>query len=114
LPLAALSPHHREQVIELLCSAFGTGRTTPFLDPELLDWKYDNPRPDWQGSRSYAWIAGEEIAAHACLCPVTYRLPGGRQITGSQFIDWAAGRRVAGAGGLLAMRHISIIPLIHI
>jgi hypothetical protein len=112
LPLAVLSPHHRERVIELLCGALGAGRTAPFLNSELLDWKYDEPRPNWQGSRSYAWMAGEEIAAHVCLCPVTYRLPGGRQITGSHFIDWAAGRRVAGAGGLLVRKLASLFDVL--
>jgi hypothetical protein len=99
-------------VIELICGAFSIDRTAPFLDPGLLDWKYYNPRPDWPGSRSYAWMAGEEIAAHACLCPVTYPLPGGGQITGSQFIDWAAGRRVAGAGGLLVRKLASLLDVL--
>jgi hypothetical protein len=57
-------------------------------------------------------MAGEEIAAHVCLCPVTYRLPGGRQITGSHFIDWAAGRRVAGAGGLLVRKLASLFDVL--
>jgi hypothetical protein len=112
LPLAALSPHDREQVVELLCGAFGINRTAPFLDPELLYWKYYEPRPDWPGSRSYAWMAGEEIAAHACLCPVTYRLPGGQQITASHFIDWGAGHRVIGAGGLLVRKLATLFDVL--
>ncbi len=98
--------------MELLRGAFGAGKTAPFLDPALLAWKYDEPRPDWPGSRSYAWMAGEEIAAHACICPATYRLPNGREITGSQFIDWAAGRRVVGAGGLLVRKLASMFDVL--
>jgi hypothetical protein len=111
LPLKALSPFQREPLIEFLRNAFGVERTAPFLDPELLHWKYDKPRPDWQGPRSYGWIAGEEIAAHACLCPVTYRLPGG-EISGSHFIDWAAGRRIVGAGGLLLRKLASMFDVL--
>jgi hypothetical protein len=87
-------------------------RTAPFLQPELLNWKYDQPRPDWRGSRSYGWMAGEEIAAHACICPVTYRLPVGQEITGSHFIDWAAGRRVVGAGGLVLRKLASMFDVL--
>jgi hypothetical protein len=112
LPLAALSPRDRERLIELLCGAFGIDRTAPFLKPELLRWKYDEPRPDWPGARSYAWMTGEEIAAHACLCPVTYRLPRGQEITTSHFIDWAAGRRVVGAGGLLVRKLTSLFDVL--
>jgi hypothetical protein len=112
LPLVALSPRDRERVVELLRSAFGIGQTAPFLTPALLDWKYHQPRPDWPGSRSYAWMAGEEIAAHACICPITYRLPEGREITGSHFIDWAAGRRAVGAGGLLVRKLASMFDVL--
>jgi hypothetical protein len=112
LPLAALSPRDRARVIELLRGAFGIGQIAPFLDPALLDWKYHQPRPDWPGSRSYAWMAGEEIAAHACICPVTYRLPEGPEIMGSHFIDWAAGRKVAGAGGLLVRKLASMFHVL--
>ena len=56
-------------------------------------------------------MAGEEIAAHACLCPVAYRLPG-QEISGSHFIDWAAGRRVVGAGGLLLRKLASMFDVL--
>jgi hypothetical protein len=59
-------------------------------------------------------MAGEEIAAHACLCPVTYRLPEttDREISGSHFIDWAAGRKVVGAGGLLLRKLSSMFNVL--
>jgi hypothetical protein len=109
--LAALSALQRELLIEFLRSAFGLEKTAPFLQPDLLRWKYDVPRPDWQGPRSYGWMVGEEIAAHACLCPLTYRLQG-QEIVGSHFIDWAAGRRVVGAGGLLLRKLASMFDVL--
>src|SRR5204862_112983 len=63
--------------------------------------KYDEPRPDYVGPRSYVWKdAGGEIAAHACLCPVTYVLPAG-PIRASYLIDWGAARASTGAGASL-------------
>jgi len=56
-------------------------------------------------------MAGEEIAAHACLCPVTYCLPG-QEISGCHFIDWAAGRKVVGAGGLLIRKLVSMFDVL--
>jgi hypothetical protein len=105
LPLATVSSVEREALTEFLLRVFGLEKTAPFIQPELLHWKYDEPRPDWLGPRSYAWMAGKEIAAHAGICPVTYRLPAaGRTVCCSYFIDWAAGRRIPGAGGLLTRK----------
>lgn len=100
MPLEVLSPVHREALIDFLTAAFHLPKTAPFVDPRLLSWKYDEPRPDWPSSRSYAWMEDGEIAAHACLCPVTYRV-GDREVKASYLIDWAAGRRSPGAGVLL-------------
>jgi len=107
--LAALSPCHREALVDFLCGAFNLPKTAPFVEPALLRWRYDEPRPDWQGLRSYAWFAAhspgsvlesKDIVAHACICPVVYRL-GQQDICGSYLIDWAASRRTPGAGALL-------------
>jgi len=100
LPLAVLSPGQRETLIDFLTNVFQLPRTAPFVDWRLMEWKYDEARPDWEGSRSYAWMDGDKIGAHACLCPVRYRA-GGSEVTGSYLIDWAADRRSPGAGGLL-------------
>jgi hypothetical protein len=70
----------------------------PFVRPELLRWKYDEPRADYSGPRSYVWKEADgEIAAHACLCPVAYSVPGGT-VRASYLIDWAASRASTGAG----------------
>jgi hypothetical protein len=100
-----LAPSERDQTVEFLSAAFHLPKTAPFLNPPLLEWKYDLPRPDFKGSRSFAWMDGSEIAAHACVCPLTYRI-GGQRISASYLIDWASGRRSPGAGVLL-LRKIS-------
>jgi hypothetical protein len=111
MPLEALTPAHREALVDFLTSAFQLPKTAPFVDPRLLQWKYDEPRPDWPGSRSYAWMEDGQIAAHACLCPVTYRV-GDREIKASYLIDWAAGRRSPGAGVLLLRKLASFFDVL--
>jgi hypothetical protein len=90
-------PTVREALVSFLLAVFHLTPEAPFVQPALLRWKYDEARPDWSGPRSFIWKDGDAIAAHACLCPVTYRLPAG-DVTGSYLIDWAASRTSAGAG----------------
>ncbi len=100
MPFEVLTPAHRGALVDFLTAAFHLPKTASFVEPRLLNWKYDEPRPDWPGSRSFAWMENGEITAHACLCPVTYR-EGDREIKCSYLIDWAAGRKSPGAGVLL-------------
>ncbi len=100
MPLEVLSAAHRDALIDFLTVAFQLPRTAPFIDPRLLNWKNDDPRPDWEGSRSFAWMESGKITAHACVCPVTYRVAD-QQVKAAYLIDWAAGRSSPGAGVLL-------------
>lgn len=98
MPLESFNdPAFRETLVSFLLATFRLTPEAPFVQPALLRWKYDEPRPDWSGPRSFIWRDGDAIAAHACLCPVTYTLPSG-DVTGSYLIDWAASRTSAGAG----------------
>ena len=90
-------PALREALVSFLLATFHLTPEAPFVQPALLRWKYDEPRPDWSGPRSFIWKDSDGIAAHACLCPVTYALPSG-DVTGSYLIDWAASRASVGAG----------------
>jgi hypothetical protein len=90
-------PALREALVSFLLATFRLTSEAPFVRPALVRWKYDDPRPDWSGPRSFIWKDGNAIAAHACLCPVTYGLASG-DAAGSYLIDWAASRTSAGAG----------------
>jgi hypothetical protein len=90
-------PAFRETLVSFLLAAYHLTPKAPFVQPALLHWKYDERRPDWSDPRSFIWKDGDAIAAHACMCPVTYTLPAG-DVTGSYLIDWAASRTSAGAG----------------
>jgi hypothetical protein len=88
----------RRELTEFLLAAFHLPPGAPFVRPELLRWKYDEPRLDFPGPRSYVCRdGGKEIVAHACVCPVTYNLPT-RDVKAAYLIDWGAARSSPGAG----------------
>src|ERR1043166_5483257 len=88
----------RRELTEFLLAAFHLPPGAPFVRSELLRWKYDEPRLDFPGPRSYVCRdGGKEIVAHACVCPVTYNLPT-RDVKAAYLIDWGAARSSPGAG----------------
>jgi hypothetical protein len=99
MPLEPCSadPFERKQLVEFLLVAFQADPNAPFINPDLLRWKYDEPGPDWPDARSFAWRHEGTIQAHAALCPSVYALRSGH-ISASYLIDWAASRTSAGAG----------------
>ena len=73
MPLESFNdPALRETLVSFLLATFRLTPEAPFVQPALLRWKYDEPRPDWSGPRSFIWKNGHAITAHACMCPVTY------------------------------------------
>ena len=71
------------------------------VDPRLLEWKYLHPRAAWQGSRSYLFEGSGEIVAHGGICPLSFRLPTGRIVSGQAIVDWAADSRMPGLGVMI-------------
>jgi hypothetical protein len=73
----------------------------PSLSPAQMHWKYWEPYPGWDGSRSYAYLdPSGEIVAHAATWPFGLLTPE-TTLAGVHPIDWAAGMKVPGAGALL-------------
>ena len=70
-------------------------------DPRLLEWKYLSPRAAWQGSRSCLFERSGEIVAHGGICPVSFRLPTGRIVSGHVIVDWAADSGMPGLGVMM-------------
>ena len=83
-----------------LASAFQLNPDAPFLRSELLQWKYFEPRPDWDGGRSFLLRRDGRIMAHGCLAPLTFLAPRG-EVTSLRVIDWAGSRSFPGAGARL-------------
>ena len=91
------------QIIELLTRVFRVGSNAAFVDPVMLRWKYNEPRGDWPGPRSFVVEKAGRIVAHVGLWPVTLRTEAGMQ-RGVHMIDWAAEPQTPGAGVALLQR----------
>jgi hypothetical protein len=101
--LVLTAPEDLPELTEFLLGVFHASSDAPFVQPEMMRWKYFTPRPDWSGSRSYVMRSEGRIFAHGCVSPVAFRpraaaagAPG--LVTGMRVIDWAGGRQVAAAG----------------
>ena len=95
-----IGPGEEGQAISFLREVFGVKPEERAFEPATMRWKFFAPGPDWQGSRSYVLEHDGQIAAHGCVWPVT-ALTGGREMRLVQVVDWAASRRVPGAGTVL-------------
>ncbi len=68
-----------------------------------MRWKYFDPHPFWEGSRSYVLESGTQMAAHGCVVPIRFLTESG-PVTSCCIIDWAANPAFPGAGALLYQR----------
>ncbi len=90
---------------EFLSDVFRAARDAPFVQPEIMRWKYFVPRPDWEGTRSYLLFGEQRISAHGGVVPAAFRTPGGR-VSSMRVIDWAGSRHMP-AAGVLVMRKLA-------
>src|ERR1700722_7843680 len=102
--LVLTTPEEMSELTEFLLGVFHLSSDAPFIQPEMLRWKYFSPRPDWTGTRSYVLRSEGRIFAHGCVAPVAFRLPAG-VVSGMRVIDWAGGRQ-APAAGVRIMRQL--------
>ncbi|MGD0500003.1 MAG: hypothetical protein ABSC23_16375 [Bryobacteraceae bacterium] len=94
---------------DFLIGAFGVAPTRAFLQPNLLQWKYFEPRPDWSEPRSFVLAEREVLLAHIGLWPVTLLVPAG-PVPAIQALDWVRNPAAArGAGSLLRQRALSFV-----
>ena len=89
-----------------LLETFQMPETASFVDQAIMAWKYAAPRADWIGPRSHVYRKDRQLAAHGCIWPVTFQTMGG-DITSMRIIDWAGGRIMPGAGGMLMKKMTS-------
>jgi hypothetical protein len=68
--------------------------------PEVIEWKYFTPHPDWNGPRSFAVKQGAQITAHGGVWPVHLKTRN-REVNAIHLIDWTASRAAVGAGVFL-------------
>lgn len=92
-----------DQVVDLMQRVFQVPPTTPYLRPEVVSWKYWDPRDDWREPRSYVAEQAGRIVAHLGIWPVSVKV-GESTLRGAHLIDWAADRDAAGVGTAMFRR----------
>jgi hypothetical protein len=101
MELKAVQEGEEERIIGFLRSTFcPEPERAGFLEPRQIRWKFFEPGPEWEGSRSYVLEEGGVIAAHGCAVPIVVNA-GGTVIRAVQVIDWAGSPAFPGAGYLL-------------
>lgn len=83
----------------LLQAAFDVPAAAPFLNPELLRWKYFE-----SGARSYVLDQDGKLLAHGCIWPVSSGM--------GCLIDWVSVKTIPGMGILLARRMMELSPVL--
>lgn len=94
-------PEQRDEIRAFLQSVFRI-QDEPFIEPRVLDWKYYDPHPEAQGSRSFV-VRDENgaIASHLAYWPLWLTGPAGARVSAVHLIDWAASTNSRGAGGFI-------------
>jgi len=75
----------------------------PVVRPEVEQWKYWQPRADWQGDRSYVLTDHGNVIAHGAIVPGVLTWSGERARI-IFVVDWAARPEALGAGVTLMKR----------
>ena len=101
------TPQDRPELVRFLLDVFQLPPDSLFVRPDLLEWKFDRPRPDWEAPRSYVFRRDGEILSHGCIWPVTYLTPEG-PLTSMRVIDWAGTRTHPGSGAMLMRKMASV------
>src|SRR5215510_8223173 len=93
-------PEDLEAVVSLLLAGFKAEPDAPFVNRKLLQWKYFESGPQWEGSRGYVLKNDDAILAHCGVWPLHLSVPG-KNVTCLCFVDWVSDRNVPGQGFLL-------------
>lgn len=96
---------------QFLARVFGIPETAPSLLPAVMSWKYWDPRPDFDGARSYVLERDGVIVAHTGLWPMTFGA-GENAVRGVHMIDWASAKESAGAGLALVQKLAGLFDFI--
>ncbi len=100
LAFAAIAPSELAAVEAFLLSGFAAPAAAVFAQPEVLRWKYFEPGPQWDASRSYVLRQNDTIKAHCGVWPMNLHFRG-QQVSCSAFMDWLSDRDLPGAGVLV-------------
>jgi hypothetical protein len=100
LQLQTTTDSDLDAVVEALVTGFKIAPDASFVNRRLLEWKYFEPGPRWEGTRSYLLRNGDAVQAHCGVLPINLGFAGGI-VTCLCFTDWVGSQRFPGAGVLL-------------
>ncbi len=89
-----------DAVASLLVEVFNSPPDAPFVNYEVLHWKYLEAGPQWQGSRSYTFRQGDKLHAHCAVWPLNLHFRD-YDVSCLCYIDWANRSNLPGAGFML-------------
>ena len=89
-----------DDVAAFLISGFNSPSDAVFARPAVLHWKYFQPGPEWESSRSYVLRQENKIKAHCGVWPMNLNF-GGEKIGCICFLDWLSEKDLPGAGVML-------------
>ena len=92
------SPSDLEPLVAFLMKHFRVPASAPIVNREQMKWKFWEPRPDWEGSRSYLLTSGTRWLSHVAACPMPMDTANG-VVTGALLVDWVSASPGAGAEG---------------
>ncbi len=105
----ASTPEDLPRITALLEDVFGS---SPSFAPEVMRWKYWQPRGDWSGPRSYIYEKAGGVVAHGGIWPVRFPYRE-RPNEGVHVIDWAGARGSPGTGIALMLKLSQIYDFIY-
>jgi hypothetical protein len=95
------TPDDRPRLAAMLSDVFGSPQDSSLLAPNVMAWKYWEPRGDWPDPRSFVIERDGAFTAHVAIWPADFG-PSGPH--GVHMIDWGAARGSPGAGMTLVER----------
>jgi hypothetical protein len=108
IDIAPLQPGDVPELGRFLTSGFGTAPDAEFAAPDVLKWKYLEPRPPDDGPRSFVARDDEgRIVGHVGIALTRFRRVGvGRRgdVAALHMLDWLGSREHPGVGASLMRR----------
>jgi hypothetical protein len=87
--LTATTPDSLPEIAAFLRGVYHASSDSPNFNPDLLAWKYYQPGPEWEGSRSFVLRKEDAIVAHGSVWPVRLATPAGT-VMAVRVLDWAS------------------------
>lgn len=100
-------PRDIEGVADALVVAFGSSPDADYARHDLLHWKYFEPGPQWESSRSYVLTKDGVIKAHCGIWPMNLEFRGDT-VSCICFVDWVSDRRLPGVGVVLKQKLMNL------